>query len=210
MWLVGKHHKWKMSLPSKQPNRHILRHTKHQKTKLVMKDRNTDPAHIRSCRPSKQIDRTCSSASLDLSPKTKEVNDANDAEPRCSKSVRTFENVMAKKRKRPILSYDEDAEAMQMEVRMRRRHVKSRVMKQRRSAENSEEAMSPGNSNIQHANDDMKARKQRRADKDKKAPLGNASVPCTRNDAARLASDQQSFICTRPIDKPYWTYVRCL
>ncbi|XP_066336708.1 uncharacterized protein [Miscanthus floridulus] len=222
MWLVGKHHKWKMPLPSKHvspckatkssfrkqykgPNRHIPRHTKHQKTKLVMKDRYTDPAHIRSCRPSKQIDRTCSSASLDLSPKTKEVNDANDAEPRCSKSVRTFENVMTKKRKRPILSYDEDAKAMQMEVRMRRRHVKSHVMKQQRSAENSEEAMTPGNSNNQHANDDMKARKQRRANKDKKAPLGNASVPCTRNDAAWLASDQQSFICTRPIDKPFWT-----
>ncbi|CAD6258083.1 unnamed protein product [Miscanthus lutarioriparius] len=202
MWLVGKHHKWKMPLPSKHvsprkatkssfrkqykgPNRHIPRHTKHQKTKLVMKDRNTDPAHIRSCRPSKKIDRTCLSASLYLSPKIKEVNDANVAEPRCSKSLRTFEYVMAKKRKRPVLSYDEDAKAMQMEVRMRRRHVKSCVMKQRRSAENSEEAMSPGNSNNQHANDDMKARKPRRANKDKKAPLGNASVPCTRNDAAR-------------------------
>ncbi|KAG0528851.1 hypothetical protein BDA96_05G048200 [Sorghum bicolor] len=222
MWLVGKCLKWKMSLPSKHvsprkarkktfrkqykgPNRHIPHRTKHQKTKLIMKDRNTDPAHMRSSKTSKQFDHTCSSASLGSSPKTKEVNDPNDAKPRCSKSVRTSENVMAKKRKRPILSCDEDAEAMQMEARMHRRHVESGVTKQRRSAENSEEAMSPGNSNNQLANDHMKARKPRRANKEKKAPVVNASVPCTQNDAARLASDQQSFICTRPIDRPYWT-----
>lgn len=216
---VCEHHKREMSLPSKHvsprkatkssfrkqyegPNRHVSRHTEHQKTKLVMKDRNTGPAHMRSCRPTKQIDCTCSSASLDSSTKTKEVN---DAEPRCSKSVKTFENVMAKKRKRPILSYDEDAKAMQMEVRMRRRHRESGVMKLRRSTENSDEAMCPGNSNNQLTNDHTKARKQRRANKDNKTPPVNASVPCTQIDAARLASDQQSFICTRPIDRPYWT-----
>jgi hypothetical protein len=172
----------------KQPS-DTQHHTKHQNTKLIVKDRSADPAQLKNCRPSKQLDHTCLSASLELSSEAKELN---DAVPRCSISSQTFENVVPKKRKRLILPHREDAEAMRVEdlnppsseneeqVRMDKRHVESAVMIQRRSAENHEELLGSGNSND---------KKQRRVTKDKKEPLGNPSVRCTPNDAEQLASE---------------------
>lgn len=212
-----------------------------KKTKLIMKDNNFDPAQLKSCRSSKQPDQTCLSASSELSSKAKEVNDVNDAEPRCSSSARTFENVGPMKRKRLNLPHNVDAEAIEIEdsnprssendgqVRMNTGHVESSVVNQRRSAENHEEVLCSENSN-QHVNNLTRTRMQRRGDKDKKVPLGNPSVQCAANDAEQLASeapvagghcnlsrmpvvsapaDQQRFICPQPIDRPYWTYVRC-
>ncbi|RCV37171.1 hypothetical protein SETIT_8G041600v2 [Setaria italica] len=219
----------------KQPNRDTQHHTKHQKIKLIVKDRNADHAQLKNCRPSKQLDHTCLSASLELSSEAKELN---DAVPRCSSSAQTFENAVPMKRKRLIVPHSEDAEAMHVEnlnppcsenegqVRMHKRHVESAVMNQRRSAKNHEEVLRSGNSNEQHVNNHTQTKKQRRATKDKKAPVGNPSVRCAPNDAEQLASeaagtlghcslsrmpvvsaptDQQSFICPQPIDRPKWT-----
>ncbi|CAN6380636.1 unnamed protein product [Urochloa humidicola] len=185
----------------KQPNSHTRGHMKHQINNLIMKDRNADPARQESSRPSQQLDHTCLSTSLELSFKAKEVNDANDSEPRCSSSARTFENVVPMKRKRLILPYKEDAEAMQVkasnppssendgEVRMNMRHVESGAMNQKRTAENHEEVSCPGNSNNQHVNIHTQTKKRRRAKKDKKAPLGNPSVCCAPNGVDQLASE---------------------
>lgn len=186
----------------------------------------------------KLLDRTCSNASLELSPKAKEVNNANDAEPICSNSVPTSENVVSKKRKLPILRRDEDVEPMRLkdtnpppsendgQMKMHRRRVESATMKQRRSAEIYKEVQCSGNSANQHVNDHMQAKKRRRINKDKKAPLRNSSVPSAQSDAANLASealvaegrcsvsrmpavsaptDQQHYICIQPIDRPSWT-----
>ncbi|CAN6374192.1 unnamed protein product [Urochloa humidicola] len=185
----------------KRPNSHTQGHIKHQKTNLIMKDRNADPAQQKSSRPSQQLDHTCLSTSLELSSKAKEVNDANDSEPRCSSSARTFENVVPMKRRRLVLPYNEDAEAMQVEdpnppssendgeVRITTKHVESGGMNQRKTAENHEEVSCPGNSNNQHVNIHTQTKKRRRAKKDIKAPLGNPNVPCAPDDVEQLASE---------------------
>ncbi|KAF8641921.1 hypothetical protein HU200_067633 [Digitaria exilis] len=187
------------SRTGKQLNRHTQHHTE-KKTKLILKDSNFDPAQLKSCWSSKQSDQTFVSASSELSSKTKEVNDVNDAEPRSSSSARTFENAGPMKRKRLNLPHNVDAKAMQVEdsnprcsaddgqVRMNTGHVESSVMNQRRSAENHKEVLCPGNSN-QHVNNRTRTKKQRRDDKDKKGPLGNPIVQCTANDAEQLASE---------------------
>ncbi|XP_062181813.1 ASI1-immunoprecipitated protein 2-like [Phragmites australis] len=213
-----------------RPNRHIPRHTKHQKTKLI-KNINADPAKLKSGRLPKQPDHTHSSASLELSSKTKEVHDANDAEPRCSSAAQTFENVMPKKRKL-ILPYseDEDAEATQVEdsnprssdnygqVKKRRRCVENGVMNQRRSVENCEESLRPGNSNHQYVKNHTQEKTQRsiEANEDKNPLLGDPTARCAQSDAAQLASQAvvaedhcslsaMPVIYTQPTDKPYWT-----
>ncbi|CAM0147956.1 unnamed protein product [Urochloa decumbens] len=219
----------------KRPNSHTQGHIKHQKTNLIMEDRNADPARQKSSRPSQQLDHTCLSTSLELSSKAKEVNDANDSEPRCSGSARTFENVVPMKRKRLILPHKEDAETMQVEDSNPpssendgevMRHVESGAMNQRRTAKN-HEVSCPGNSNNQHVNIHTQTKKRRRAKKDKKAPLGNPSVRCAPNGAEQLASeaavlaegccgltrmpviseptDKQPFICPQPTDRSCWT-----
>jgi len=213
-------------------NIHTQYHTKHQETKLeiITQDRNADPAQLKSCRPSKQSDHACFSVGSELSSKTKEVNNANDAEPIFSSAAQSFENIVPMKRKRPILpcDEDEDAKAMQVgdsnppsskndeQVRMNRRHVENGAMNKRRSGGNHEEASRPGNT---------QTKKQRRENKDKNAPLRNPSVRCAPNDAEQLASeaavteghcsvsgmpvfsastDQERFFCPRPVDRSYW------
>ncbi|RLM69748.1 uncharacterized protein C2845_PM17G02460 [Panicum miliaceum] len=181
----------------KRSNRHTQCHTKHQETKLeiITRDRNADPAQLKSCRPSKQLDHACSSVASELSSKTKEVNNANDAEPMFSSAAQSFENIVPMKRNRLILPCDEDEDAKAMQV---------------------------GDSNPPSSKNDGQ---QRRENKDKNAPLRNPSVRCTPNDAEQLASeaavteghrglsrmpvfsaptDQEHFICPLPVDRPYW------
>jgi len=167
----------------KRSNRHTECHTKHLEIKLeiITKDINADPAQLKSCRPSKQLDHACSSVSLDLSSKTKEVNNANDAGPIFPSAAQSFENIVPMERKRLVLPCDEDAKAMRMgdsnppsskndgQVRMNRRRVENGTMNKRRSGGNHEEALSPGNT---------LTKKQRRQNKDKNAPLRNPSVQC--------------------------------
>ncbi|CAO2140944.1 unnamed protein product [Urochloa humidicola] len=184
----------------KRPISYTQGHIEHQKTNLIMKDRNADPAQQKSSRPSQQLDHTCLSTPLELSSKAKEVNVANDSEPRCSSPARTFENVVPMKRKRLVLPYSEDAEAMQVEdpnspssendgeVSITTRHVESGAMNQRKTAEN-HEVSCPGNSDNQHVNIHMQTKKRRRAKKDIKAPLGNPNVRCAPNDVDQLASE---------------------
>jgi hypothetical protein len=168
----------------------------------------------------------------------KDVQCVNDANPKCCNAAQTFGNGMLKKRKRLVLqnNKDRDAEALQVEdlnqlfesdgqVKKHRKHVECGVMT---SLENCAEALRPGTSNHKVANNYMQAKKQKsiKDNGDANALLGDANRECSRNNTAQLtsqdvvardhcnvsgivsATDQQCDIPTRPIDEPYWTYVR--
>ncbi|KAL6640375.1 hypothetical protein ACP70R_021498 [Stipagrostis hirtigluma subsp. patula] len=235
-------------------NRQTPPNCKHQKIKKKVK---VDPAQLRSARctasledsqktpdaGSRQLDPTYSSASLELSSERKEVCDANGAEQECSNAAQTLENGKSKKRKQPVLplNKDEHADTTMVEdlnprsckndghLKKHKSHAENGVTNKRKLVANCGESLQPGNLHNCSSNNHTQVKKRRSIDanQDENARSGNLNIGCSKNDAARLASQtivaddhhdlsrtpvvsqpanqRQRFTSVLPIDKPYWT-----